>query len=367
MSLPRPSKRLSKRQRRVGIALGVVLALLAAGAAWWFSSHKSSGAPTGPIASTPTGPVTPAPRPTRVVTFKDGCMTAECHASRLDVPVAHKSVQQGSCNECHKPDIGGHVFPLIDTKSELCGKCHDMGARHPAQHKAMTDDGCLACHGPHGGSTFALLVKQSSKDTCASCHDAATGPIRHEPYANDRCEICHDVHGSSTRQLLFAGTVEESCRVCHPAIVQATDAGIHTHASVKGGCVGCHSPHAAEAKGLLPVPTKDLCMSCHAEIREMVVDATFSHESVLHTESCTRCHDAHASDQPGMLHGTETALCLSCHSKDIVATNGRTIPNKSKLAGMSENVRGHRECASCHSVHGGTNMLLTPELITRVP
>ncbi len=366
MFLSRFSKRLSKRQRRAAIALSIVAPLLAVVVAWQLYARFHIPAPS-PQPILVQGPVVPAPRPTHAVGFADGCMTAECHASRLEVPVAHKSVQQGSCGECHKPDAGGHVFPLIGSKSDLCGKCHEIGADHPVQHKAMTDDGCLACHGPHGGSTFALLVNATSKEVCAGCHTPAAGPIRHEPYANDRCEVCHDVHGSSTPELLIAGTIEDSCRSCHASQVQLFESGLHSHRNVKGSCVGCHSPHAGEAKGLLQMPTKDSCMSCHAEIREMVVDASFSHESVLHSESCTRCHDPHASEDPGMLREPETSLCLSCHSHEIIASNGRKIEAKPDLHGMRDNVRGHRECASCHSVHGGTHMQLTPELITKVP
>jgi len=366
MFLRRFSKRLTKRQRRVVIALGIALPLLVGALAWRMSVYRHNRAISN-VPKAMLAPLPPAARPTRVITFSEGCMTAECHTNRLNAPVAHQSVQQGSCNECHQPDAGGHVFPLIGSKSDLCGKCHQIGANHPVQHKAMTDDGCLACHGPHGGNTFALLVDKSSKQTCANCHTPATGPVPHEPYANDRCEVCHDVHGSSTRQLLTAGNVSDSCRPCHNSEVQSLESKVYSHREVKGGCVGCHSPHAADVKGLLSAPVKDSCMACHADIREMVVDETFSHESVLHVESCTRCHDAHASDDAGMLREPETSLCLSCHSHEIIATHGRKIEAKPNLAGMSENVRGHRECASCHSVHGGTHMQLTPELIAKVP
>lgn len=366
MFLARFSKRLSRRQRRVVIALSIALPLLVAALAWRFNVHRHAHAISN-IPKAALAPMPPAARPTREVTFSEGCMTAECHTTHLNAPMAHRSVQQGSCHECHLPDAGGHVFPLVGSKSDLCGKCHEIGADHPVQHKAMTDDGCLACHGPHGGSTFALLINATSKQTCANCHTPATGPVPHEPYANDRCEVCHDVHGSSTRQLLIAGSADESCRPCHAPVVQKFESAMYSHRSVLGGCVGCHSPHAAEVKGLLSAPVKDSCMACHAEIREMVVDATFSHESVLHTESCTRCHDPHASDDPAMLREPETTLCLSCHSHEITATNGRKIEAKPDLHGMSENVRGHRECASCHSVHGGTHMQLTPELVTKVP
>lgn len=366
MSFARFSKRFSRRQRRLGIALGIV-GSLAAGVGLWrtLSARAVRPAPVA-VTSTPV-PLGPAPRPTTVVKFEDGCMTAECHADRLHVPVAHHSVAQGSCNECHKPDTGGHIFPLIGSKSELCGKCHDMGSRHPVQHKAMTDDGCLSCHGAHGGHTRALLNKPTSKEVCATCHDPAEGPVRHEPYANDRCETCHDVHGSNTRQLLATNSVEDSCRSCHPVQVLEITSAIHSHGTVKGSCIGCHSPHASDSKALLANPPGESCMDCHTELAHEVATATVSHDPVIHEDKCLHCHDPHATNVPGMLLKDQTSLCLSCHEKAVKSDDGRTIPAMDRLVGLDDNVPGHDTCASCHSVHGGKHAGLLNAALVQVP
>lgn len=352
MLLGRLFMRFSGRQRRLGAALSIasVIALIGVWRIVFRPLEQDRREDTGPTVA----PVRAAPRPTQPISFSQDCTTAECHATHPDAAVPHPSVTSGSCGECHQPDAGNHTFPLIGPASEICGKCHDMGARHPVQHKAMTDDGCLACHGPHGGSTAALLVRETSNRTCAECHAVAHGLIRHEPYANDRCEVCHDVHGSSTRQLLRVEVIEESCRPCHAEEVRAFESGKHSHRGVQRACVGCHSPHAGDGESLLAMPARALCVACHAEIEARITHDEVSHDSVLRIQPCTRCHDPHASEEPGMLREAETLLCLSCHAEPITAKNGRTIEAMRDPSGMRDNVRGHRACADCHTVHGGT-------------
>ncbi len=137
-----------RRHPRVSIGIGVCVVVLGGGGLWWGLGsgrlnarvHNSSDA-----AMVLAG--VPAPRPTRVVSFEQGCMTSRCHADLKSSPTVHAPIAQGQCNGCHASDTGGsalwYVAPVPDgflrifpTLIHLTfGKCW------PSRSKAIGRDG----------------------------------------------------------------------------------------------------------------------------------------------------------------------------------------------------------------------------------
>jgi len=361
---------------RLVIALCALVGVGAiAGLGWWkFRAKPPEPAPAPTPVAAQEKPLivpaaVPAPRPTKVVTFADGCVTAECHAMRGSSPWLHTPVAKGDCASCHKPDAGGHVYPLVRDKSELCTSCHDTTWHTPVQHAAMTDNACLECHDPHAALTNDLLRAKTVRDTCSTCHPRSEGLVTHTPYADDRCELCHNSHGSDRRGLLRTASLEDNCRSCHPATADHTTGSLFSHAKVEGSCLACHSPHTAPQKGMLTAPPRELCVSCHKDIGETIAGAKVSHDAVLKGERCVRCHDPHGSDRANLLRNDQAAICLSCHSKEVKAADGRMVASMADIANQApgHEVKGHQECAGCHSVHGGSHAQLLRGVAEKIP
>lgn len=313
------------------------------------------------------GPVQPAPRPTQVVSFEQGCTTAECHAGFLGVGV-HEPVQQAACEACHLPDSGGHTYPLVAEGDGLCRKCHEELGQGSIQHAAMTKEGCLACHEPHRSDAPALLVGEDVETTCRRCHARATGLVRHEPYEQGRCAACHEPHESEYAGLLRGGAGRDHCRQCHADLVERVESLRHTHAGIERDCQSCHSAHATTRESLLTRDAGVGCLECHEQIRATVEEAAVAHGAVMDGKRCVSCHNPHASDVPNMLRDQQALVCMACHDKEQQARDG-TLIRSMKGMGAAEVVHGpveQSQCSACHSVHGGTRDRLLKQLAPRV-
>ena len=355
------------RHRTYIASVAVLLSIGGALAGWSWHKHHSEalfiGPTVGRIDRVASG------RPTRVITFAEGCMNARCHTSMGESRAVHAPVASGVCDVCHAPDSGGHRYPLVRPKADICSGCHDTGERHLVQHKAMTADGCLACHSAHGGPTPALLVEASTAATCAHCHPGGEGIVKHAPNTSDQCDVCHAPHGSDGKGLLLAGDALENCRVCHARTVHEVETASHAHKNVERSCLACHSPHTSATKGLLAASPGEMCVTCHADVGSAIAGAIVSHDPVLKGEQCIRCHDPHASEQIAMLRDTQASVCLSCHNKPVTAAAGRTILAMSPPTAdpLSHGGVHQGECSGCHSVHGGSHAELLREVNDRVP
>ena len=314
-------------------------------------------------------PPEPAPRPSGVVTFADGCMTAECHGPMAERPHVHQTFAEEACDLCHGPDSGGHVYPQLAQIENACTSCHETGADHTFQHRAMSEEGCLACHDPHGSDSPSLLLAATVDGTCVRCHPRDRGSFAHQPYVTDHCGECHDPHGADNPMLLLGGEGEDNCRLCHAPMVVATELGSHTHLEVEGRCLGCHSAHTSRREGLLAAQPRDLCVTCHEEVGQAVSGALVSHDSVLTGEQCITCHDPHTSEHASMLRDTQAHVCLSCHDEPVTAADGREVIALGTALEAATVVHGAvtiGDCSACHSVHGGEHARLLRALNTTV-
>jgi len=358
----RSSKRAEKRgPRRVLVISGAaLLVLIVSAVVLWVII---GGSPTAPVVQEVTSitqapPPPPAPRPTDIVTFNDGCMTAECHGPMGDREHVHMTLAEHACDLCHAPDTGGHIYPRIGDNESLCTSCHNTADHGTFQHKAMSDDSCMACHDPHGSSTRALLIADSVADTCQSCHPRPTQRSQHEPYASGECGACHDPHGADNRSLLLGGDGAEQCTLCHGQIAHDVASLAYTHREVEGSCLACHDPHASDYDGMQPMRTRDLCLSCHEDVAADVTGAVVSHDPILEGDRCITCHEPHASSHEHMLREEQADICLACHDKPVIAHDGRTIPELATTLATSPVVHGairEGDCSACHTVHGGTH------------
>jgi predicted CXXCH cytochrome family protein len=102
----------------------------------------------------------------------------------------------------------------------------------------------------------------------------------------------------------------------------------------------CHDPHASEFTKELIAPVYDLCMGCHGENAETILNSTepfpflnglrslppksykelpyldlnaeYVHEPVR--TSCVFCHEAHSSKNEKIIYAPLNELCLACHN-----------------------------------------------------
>ncbi|MFO0831703.1 MAG: cytochrome c3 family protein [Phycisphaerales bacterium] len=355
---------LRSRRRVAAVCVGgvAVLAGCAAVLLWRLPRERPSAPVFQPAAARA---VDPGVRPSREVTFREGCSTGGCHGVLTSWAVVHAPTAHGACDACHGPDAGGHRYPLVRGKAQLCTACHDTGGHELFQHKAMSEDACLACHDPHGGPTGAMLRSPTVQATCAKCHPAISGSETHKPYGAGACDACHDPHGADNSHLLVGGVGPDLCKRCHAPTVVAMETAAHTHGTVKGGCAACHGAHASNFPGLLHAPAREVCVSCHREVGDTVAHAAVSHDPVLKDKQCVTCHDPHASDHPKMLRGSQAQVCLTCHDKSLRTGGGRVIAAMGELLTKSPVVHGavaHGDCAACHSVHGASHERLLKQL-----
>lgn len=368
-SPPTPPSRPSRRPALLALAAVTVVSMvaLAAGGWWWLS--RAAGPPaaeTGPAVLAVAGP---APRPTKVVTFEQGCVTAECHAAMAPGRSSqHPAVDATACAACHSPDTGGHVFPLHGGDSSACTKCHGDMHSGRVEHRAMTEAGCAGCHIIHRGGPF-LLQAGSVKGACVTCHPPQQAGHDHPPYATGRCDLCHEPHGSDAPGLLTGGVGSDHCRLCHAPVVELVNTAAYSHARLDGSCQACHAPHTAPADKLMRAETREVCVGCHQQVGREVAGATVSHDAVLKGDQCSTCHEPHGSDNASMLRGDQTSICLKCHAEPVKSRTGRVIAS---MAGIDKSPAVHGpvasgHCSACHSVHGGSHDRLLRGLNPRLP
>jgi predicted CXXCH cytochrome family protein len=376
---------------RIAALGGALVAVpVLAGAGWWLFAARSPAA----LSSADESPVItvrlsspPAPRPDHAVEFRDGCTSAECHAALSSTYATlaariHAPVAEHACDQCHAPDAGGHIFPLLKQGSGLCTQCHSdaqVGGHARFQHRAIIDGGCTACHDPHASTGPALLVGATVAQTCATCHPATPGGHRHWPYAAGQCDSCHQPHGSDLPALLRttdagpAGlltpvtAIEAHCGLCHEQVSRSMAAAPHSHREAERSCLGCHSAHASNWKGLQKLEPRLGCITCHEDVATTVAGARVSHDAVLKHDQCISCHEPHASASAMMLRNDHGPVCLSCHSAPVIAADGRAIP---AMASMLDKPLVHGaalvNCAGCHSVHGGQHARLLKAINPKV-
>lgn len=220
---------------------------------------------------------------------------------------------------------------------------------------------CLACHedsaavlknGAHSRSFRA--GGPTSPKGCQACHA--------ETKANMGCEGCHgpgkahaDSDGDKTKIKSFKSLKMQDqsavCSSCHYKTEHALWAG-SAHDQRNVGCTTCHSIHAPKGdKQLKAVDEMQLCSGCHRAVVNKQLK--FHHMAVREGKlTCASCHNVHGASNVKLLKvgGTVTESCVSCHAEK-------------RGPMLWEHLPVPESCTNCHDPHGSNNygMLLAKE------
>jgi predicted CXXCH cytochrome family protein len=186
----------------------------------------------------------------------------------------------------------------------------------------------------------------------------------HAPFAAGECGICHQ-GADPKRPGPLRKTGAALCLDCHDeftAVLQRR----HPHAPAKDGCTSCHNPHNAKAAKLALAEPRELCGSCHADIKAIANTAKVRHGAMDGGKQCVACHDPHASAVAKLLVEQPFDLCVGCHKVDTLAdAQGRKLQNIKALLEANKHWHGPleaRDCSACHEPHGGGNFRLLTEV-----
>ncbi|MBW2244580.1 MAG: hypothetical protein JRH01_21555 [Deltaproteobacteria bacterium] len=288
------------------------------------------------------------------------CVTSQCHGEYRDRTYPHWEPEDflDECTDCHEPEGDTHEFS-IEEPPALCMNCHDSLTSAEVVHDPAEED-CLDCHDPHGSETPAMLVAKSQKSLCFDCHESADilgGEHKHEPVQKGECTQCHDPH-SSPHSSLLRETGGGLCLGCHEDLAEQMIEAEYLHDPAEDDCIDCHDPHSSPTpKMLLADSVKEMCEECHDDIVANAQDSLVGHDAVLEGDQCVNCHSPHAADAEPLLRRPQMELCLDCHDRQLQSDGMRLIDMRGKL---EENPEWHeplREdgCTACHRPHGSGN------------
>ncbi|HVT88698.1 MAG TPA: cytochrome c3 family protein [Tepidisphaeraceae bacterium] len=298
-------------------------------------------------------------KPSRVMPMPS-CVTSQCHAEVKEYKVVHGPVNVNACDACHKlVDPKEHKFELSRDKTATCTFCHQVDTSNKAVvHKPVTQGDCLACHNPHGGNTAKFTRGNTMKELCNRCHQDLTlnKKMIHGPAAAGACDSCHQAHASPNPKLLVAQG-RDLCLTCHTEMKNQMANVKFTHKAVQQDCTNCHDPHASNFPKQTKQAPLDLCTSCHEhdKIKRDATEATFKHSIVTKDNACLNCHTAHGGDLPKLMRTDPLKVCMKCHNQPIQVNKEKTVAAVSEVLDPAMSKHGpirEGNCGGCHNVHG---------------
>lgn len=274
------------------------------------------------------------------------------------------------------------------TGDTACRACHpnewlnfykNPHARPAQASKASPEEsGCESCHGPgdahiaaKGDKTliaaFSLLEPGQVLANCLRCHAQSLGrmEIQHSSHTQARvaCHDCHSIHRARTPKFLLAGQQRDLCYSCH-SNVRAQFVMPFKHRVNEGSvaCTDCHNPHGSPSPAWTMGPrprmveaalgNEEPCLKCHTDKRGPFA---FEHAAVR-VEGCGSCHVPHGSAHARMLRRPAVfTLCIECHTGvGGFGRQGDGIRRPSFSHDMA-NPRFHN-CTTCHvRIHGSNS------------
>lgn len=298
---------------------------------------------------------------------RTGCVTAECHANVKDYKVIHGPINVNACDACHElVNAVDHKYAMTRVDTEICTFCHklDLDPKKTI-HEPLKTGNCMECHNPHGGFDGLFLRSKSMNDLCKNCHDDVTGEMKavHGPVAAGACGACHTPHQSDNEKLLLR-TGRDMCFSCHGQMKMQFESVQVQHEPVERDCTECHDAHASDWPMMVKTEPLKLCTEeCHEDVKKSVYDARYKHSAVTKDAACTNCHTAHGGDLARLMKDKPINICLNCHDKDIDLEGEGVVANISDLTDESlikHGPVGEGSCGGCHNVHGSdvANLLI---------
>jgi predicted CXXCH cytochrome family protein len=307
-----------------------------------------------------------AAKPTTAIPMSS-CVTSECHADVKAFKVLHGPVNVNACDACHRlADAKEHKFELTRDKTATCTFCHKLDTTAmPVVHKPVAQGDCLSCHNPHGGTTGKFTRGATMAELCNNCHKSVTADKKmiHGPVAAGACGACHQAHASNTPKLLISNG-RELCLSCHTEMKNQMKTVKFTHKAVEQECTNCHDPHASDFPKQIKSAPFDLCTSCHEhdKIKHDATEAKNKHSVVTTGNSCINCHTAHGGDLPKLMRTEQIKVCMKCHNEKIEVSKEKTVLAVSDVLDPKMSKHGpirDGNCGGCHNPHGSdVNKLL---------
>lgn len=234
------------------------------------------------------------------------------------------------CNLCHLPHSSKFKSLLKNETLSLCLDCHNLKDLKEKKHKNQPIEGfCINCHNPHFSNNEKLLE----------------GKFFHKPYIENSCEGCHKK--TITKKIRLILPLENLCFACHKTLEEEKNEKFLHKPFKFNDCLSCHNAHFSFKENLLKLSEKELCLSCHKDIK---LDGKI-HSPV--ENGCLDCHKPHSSQMDfliskDLMEKEEiSSLCFSCHTSD------ENLKKKHRNAKM-ENL----ECSICHNPHSSKNKIL---------
>jgi len=241
-----------------------------------------------------------------------------------------------SCTRCHTNINSGHHTgrvrrPTCTTSGchlqqrhrgvVACTSCHGRRAMHDATPLNLPANPWMVCNRCH---TFTAAAIAAGVPACSVCHDTtqhrasySVAPCQSCHVAKKLhadvvpCRLCHFSPGPGHHRVGAVG--RRNCSECH------VDAEIHASATVEGAAFTCGTCHEGSVHGVVGLPKKDTCLTCHD-------DAT------RHTDDldCIECHwpAAHAATPDANHFGgfEEMRLVLPGGAATVSTSTTTTVP-----------------------------------------
>ncbi len=235
----------------------------------------------------------------------------------------HTEKNEAACRKCHDMNPPTTEAKGFATATQFCLRCHKELTGQRVVHGPITIGGCAPCHKFTSKPNRYDVVAQG-QDLCFKCHEEKRKDLiktyLHGPMSAGLCTICHSPHGSSEKYQLRR-YVGDLCVMCHEAIKSATYRKVVHKPVNDGACAKCHEPHSsARNDNFLKLPGNDLCLSCHAGLKERghthVWGVPPKKERPIKLDKngnlvCLSCHEPHAGEEPKLM---VKGGCGGCHS-----------------------------------------------------
>lgn len=255
----------------------------------------------------------------------------------------HKAVKQGpvGCKDCHAQSFRGK-HGIVDWDHQAHARRIDMGPDHQG------DKACSRCHHQDIEASW-----DGEYRGCSMCHEpadvpregevlkVATGLKSHEKLLHGDCKRCHTVKNPEIDG--------RGCKDCHKGWVVDTKAGKRPpiEQAVHARCMECHR---ADWPGLvkgMPVG----CTECHRPDPSVIADMEVGlllwdhdrHAKYGKGVTCATCHHTDKTDQPHM-------ACNKCHGTGLYDNPA-----------VGEALR--KRCLECHQ-QKGNGLLSWDQIVT---